>query len=144
MNFNKLNCAELTLYLYDWNAMCPDDAVVGISKQAKHQLVLNCYNRNWNSITQRNIRRFSLSRNLADKLLFADLEYQQLKNKYSNKDYLYGFYEYLVKTDGECRIRWYIRNYTDTDIVNTSFNTESEYSALVVKRCDDVFNLYFE
>jgi len=106
---------------------------------------MNCYNRNWNLITQRNIRRFCLSRNLADKILFADLEYQQLKNKYSNKDYLNGFYEYLEKTDdGECRIRWYIRNYTDTDIVDKTFNADSEYSALVVKRCDDVFNLYCE
>jgi hypothetical protein len=144
-DYNKMTCPELKHHLYDWNAVCPDDAVVGIAKQAKHQLVMNCYNRNWNSIVDKGIRSFYLSRNLADAILFSSWEDRGLKAKYEKMDYIKGFYEYLEKPDeGECRIRWWVRDYSKTDIIVKTFTAGSPYSAFVKRKCDDVFDLYFE
>ena len=144
-DYNEMTCDGLKHTLYDWNAVCPDDAVNGIAKQPKHQLVMSCYNRNWNSLAERGIRSFCLSRNLADAILFNSWEDKAVKEKYAKLDYIHGFYEYLEKPDeGECRIRWVIRNIAKTDIIVKTFTQGSPYSAFVKRKCDDVFDLYFE
>lgn len=145
-DFNNMTCDGLRISLYDWNAICDDaDKVKGIAKKAKHRLIMDCYSLDWNSIPIRGIRSFCLSRNLADCILFGLTQESMLKTKYEKYEYINGFYEYLEKpVEGDCRIRWIIRDIAKTDIIIRTFAQGSPYSAFVKKKCDDVFDLYFE